>query len=385
MRVPFALLVCLVALAAGCTDRDELAVSVTPDEGLVDEPFDVRVTGAAPGGSVTITVTTKSERGATWSLTREARADDAGGVLLPDEYLLAELRRPLTAPDNDYLMPPFALEVSAQDGKEADKATVRRIVRPESVEVTELRVGADGFRGRWWAPTEGARRTAILLLGGSEGGLASGLHAGVLAGRGYHVLQLAYFSEQGLPDELLRIPLEYFRTALAWLHDRQEVDADRVVVFGGSRGGELALLLGSTYPELVDAVVAYVPSANVYPSIVDSGQPSWTLGGNPVPLTLIDVRRIEGPIFLVGGGDDQLWPSGLSVDRIAQQLEGRDDVIALNYPRAGHGVGLGIPNTIPKTIVPSRYGELDLGGSPEADEAARDDSWPKLLRFLDEL
>jgi len=219
--------------------------------------------------------------------------------------------------------------------------------------------------------------------------LGRGSRVGAARGRARRsrlpLLQLAYFSKQGLPDELLRIPLEYFRTARAWLHDRQEVDADRVVVFGGSRGGELALLLGSTYPELVDAVVAYVPSANVYPSIVDSGQPSWTLGGNPVPLTLIDVRRIEGPIFLVGGGDDQLWPSGLSVDRIAQQLEGRDDVIALNYPRAGHGVGLGIPNTITKSIVPSRYGELDLGGSPEADEAAREDSWPKLLRFLDEL
>lgn len=32
--------------------------------------------------------------------------------------------------------------------------------------------------------------------------------------------------------------------------------------------------------------------------------------------------------------------------------------------------------------VQSRYGLLNLGGSPQADEAALEDSWPKLLRFL---
>jgi hypothetical protein len=33
----------------------------------------------------------------------------------------------------------------------------------------------------------------------------------------------------------------------------------------------------------------------------------------------------------------------------------------------------------------SRYGELYLGGSPQADDAALEDSWPKLLRFLERL
>lgn len=63
MRAPFALLVCLLAIAPGCTDREELAVSVTPAEALFDEPFDVRVTGAAPNRSVTITVTAESAGG----------------------------------------------------------------------------------------------------------------------------------------------------------------------------------------------------------------------------------------------------------------------------------------------------------------------------------
>lgn len=63
--MPFALLACLAVAATGCTDREELAISVTPEAALVDEPFDVRVTGAPPGGSVTITVTEESRGGAT--------------------------------------------------------------------------------------------------------------------------------------------------------------------------------------------------------------------------------------------------------------------------------------------------------------------------------
>lgn len=384
MRAPPALIATFVVLVTGCGDSERLEVSVTPETGLVDEPFDVRVTGAAPGGSVTITVTAESEGGAPWRLTREARADDAGGVVLPDEHLLAQLRPGRGAPEDDYLMPPFALEVTAAAGDEEDETTVRRVIEPDGVEITELRVDDDGFRARWWVPGDGARRTAILLLGGSNGGLGSRLRAGVLAGHGYHVLQLAYFSEVGLPDELLRIPLEYFRTAIEWLGAQEGVDSDRIVVFGVSRGGELALLLGSTYPDLVHAVVAYVPSSSVYPAIVDQAQPAWILRGAAVPSEAIAVERISGGVFLVGGRGDAVWPSGPSVELIVARLRanGRHDFTALNYERAGHAVGIAVPNTYTQTIVQTRYGEMGLGGTPEADEAAREDSWPRLLRFL---
>ena len=167
------------------------------------------------------------------------------------------------------------------------------------------------------------------------------------------MLQLAYFSEEGLPDELLRIPLEYFRTASEWLGAQEGIDSDRIVVFGVSRGGELALLLGSTYPDLVHAVVAYVPSSSVFPAIVDQAQPAWTLRGAAVPSEAIAVERISGGVFLVGGRSDALWPSGPSVELIVARLRanGRHDFTALNYERAGHAVGIAVPNTYTQTIV----------------------------------
>ena len=65
-------------------------------------------------------------------------------------------------------------------------------------------------------------RKAIIMLGGSEGGkIWSGIRmrrpGELLVQRGYAVLSLAYFKDQGLPGTLEEIPLEYFEKALAWL------------------------------------------------------------------------------------------------------------------------------------------------------------------------
>jgi hypothetical protein len=55
----------------------------------------------------------------------------------------------------------------------------------------------------------------------------------------------------------------------------------------------------------------------------------------------------------------------------------------LDYPAAGHAVGALVPN-LPEsdTVVTSRYGVLNLGGTRAADAAAKEDAWPKLLAFL---
>ncbi len=73
------------------------------------------------------------------------------------------------------------------------------------------------------------------------------------------MLALAYFGLENLPPELYEIPLEYLETAIRWMSNQPTVNADRLAVVGGSRGGELALLLGATFPKL-RAVVACVPS-----------------------------------------------------------------------------------------------------------------------------
>ena len=78
-------------------------------------------------------------------------------------------------------------------------------------------------------------------------------------GHGYTTFALAYFGVEGLPRELVKIPLEYFKKGFDWLRTQDTVDGRRLGVVGGSKGGELALLLGATFPE-IKVVVARAPS-----------------------------------------------------------------------------------------------------------------------------
>jgi len=62
-----------------------------------------------------------------------------------------------------------------------------------------------------------------------------------------------------------------------------EVDPHAIGVIGGSRGGEAALLLGASFPQLA-AIVAEVPSGVAWgaPRADGSETSSWTRGGVPV-------------------------------------------------------------------------------------------------------
>lgn len=211
--------------------------------------------------------------------------------------------------------------IDARDGTWAivsvggdDEDLTRRIVA--SIEVgavdlgittTELTVARDGLVGRYHAPPGTERRPAVLVLGGSEGGVPS-IVGTQLARIGYPALELGYFGVEGLPDQLRDIPLEYFERALRWLGDRPEADSERLVVWGASRGGEASLLIGSTFPELVAAVVANVPSNRVQPAYPGAGD-AWTLDGETIPQAEIAVERIDGPVLMTCGERDQTWPS----------------------------------------------------------------------------
>jgi dienelactone hydrolase len=374
-----------VVIAAGCGGSQDLSVTVSPAEGLIDAPFDVDVSGADAGDPVTITITARSNDGRPWQATRKARADDNGEVELRDAYLMARLRPVAARPSDDGLPLPLTLTFEASDGTDVARAHAKRLHLPASVKV-ERKHGM-GFYGVWFVPRGASRQTTILLLGGSEGGLSTSDIAGTLAGHGYPVLALAYFGHPGLPREAARIPLEYFERALGWLREQEAVDPDRIVTFGISLGGELALLLGSRFPSLVHSVVAYVPSAEVLASLTP-GAPAWTLRGEPVREGPIPVERIAGPVFAVGAVADMLSTSSSAVYAIEERFEanGRDDLTALVYPHAGHGVGSALPNLYVATSGDfPPYGRIYLGGTPAVDERAREDSWPKLLQFLEKL
>jgi len=237
-----------------------------------------------------------------------------------------------------------------------------------------------------------------MVLGGSEGGQPVSAPA-ALASRGHPTLAVAYFGAPGLPQTLANIPLEYFATALRWLAHQPGVDRRRIVIVGGSRGSEAALLLGVDYADLVHSVAGLSPSSVANPS-PGSSQAAWTWRGRPVPTVsrgelgqpvprggrgIIPVERIGGPVFLLCGDQDQLWPSCPFSQAMDRRLQDRPHTL-VREAGAGHLVSFVVPDLpVASNEVSVAGREESFGGTVQDDALGRLDAWPKLLAFLQTL
>ena len=275
-------------------------------------------------------------------------------------------------------------------------------------------VAANGLVGDLYTPANAAGRLpAVIVLGGSEGGLGAGAarDSRIIAQHGYVTLHLAYFDAPGLPKDLGLIPLEYFKSAIDWLSAQPSVDPQRIGIEGGSIGSEVALIVAAHYPQ-IKVVVATMPSGIVWPGIMHTaGDPpsTFTLDGKPLPYlpygtpftsvydlyakglqaleqhkdAIIPVERINGPVMLVCGKADTLWPSCPMAELTTARLKAKDfkpKVQLLEYADAGHAV-FGA-NWDPTPVQTSEW--LKLGGTAEGNNAARRDSWARAMAFIDE-
>jgi pimeloyl-ACP methyl ester carboxylesterase len=374
------------------------------DGKLVDAPLGLRVEGLAPNARAIVRVDARDAKGTRWRSQATFVADAHGLVdaakqrpiagtyrgIQPDGLLWS--MRPLAGPrDNVAFWIPrrklfLSISVSAA-GRELASRTVTRLTNGPRVAIRTLRLATTGIYGRYFAPEPRSekRRPAVLLIGGSEGGVGLEPTASLLASHGYPSLSVAYFGEPGLPRGLAEIPLEYFANALHWLGRQTGVDGKRLIVVGGSRGSEAALLTAAHFSGLVAGVVALSPSnvsVGSYPGCKDA---AWTLGDRPVPYqcsygpienttgAAIPVGKIEAPLLLVCGGADSVWPSCPMAHAIERKRSGRGDVL-LDFPNAGHGVGF-VPN------IPIWFDHL-AGATPQANPIAWERFWSRLLRFV---
>ncbi len=261
-----------------------------------------------------------------------------------------------------------------------------------------------GLHGMLYVPPEPGPHPGVLVLGGSEGGLPT-RNAAWLASHGYAAFALAYFRYENLPAQLEMIPLEYFGQALDWMKSRPEIAGDKLGVMGGSRGGELALQLGSMYPQ-IKTVVAFVPANTRHQSCCSGGgrfgfsSAAWTWKGAPLaylngrggPAAMeqaaeIQVERTHGPILLISGQDDGIWESSRMSDKVIGRLKGAHfayEFEQLKYAHAGHRAGHpGIyPTWYGRVTHPVSGRETHYGGTPEGNAESSIDAAPKVLEFL---
>jgi dienelactone hydrolase len=431
-----------------------IRLSITPDDALIDVPRRIVVSGAVAGESLVLRSRTVRGPGVAWGASAIFRADEAGlvdlgrdparsgsyqgvsamGLIWSQSLEQASTdwaHRDVFGPDP---MAPLVSEISVHregDPASAAIASATLTQRLAAPGVTREEVRDDGLVGTLFrAPGEGPH-PVVLVLNGSGGGINEP-RAALYASHGFTALALGYFKAPGLSPYISNTRLELFERALQWIHRILRPAKGFVALSGQSRGGELVLLLGSLLPELVSAVVAYVPSALVHPAqnacdprtgregpawlwrdrpLVDlwagnrgASWAPWDTGPEPrrhanAILTALDdadavarasiaVERIRGPVMLLSGSDDGSWPSSrfsrMVVERLASARHPHP-VEHLDFEGAGHSIVFPHVPTTSLVYAHPVSGLLSTGGgTPAANAKADEASWPAVLRFLRE-
>jgi dienelactone hydrolase len=398
VRVRWSLVLCVAVVGPSLTaavafpyvpkplNDGAVKLTVSPTDALLDQPVDMTVSGLRPGQQIALVATTRDGVKRAWHSRLLFSANESGVVDTRSNMKLFWSMRPVkraSASTNFSLsLGAEPITIRAQDhGRTVASATLVRRIQASDVTMKETTVATEGFVGTYFSPAAGPPAPAVLRLSGSLGG-HSPFRAALLASHGYPTLSLGYIREPSLPTHRTQVPFEYFANALRWLAAQPGVDPKRIIVLGVSLGGEVALLLGATYPDLVHGVVACTTNAQVT-------SPSWTVGGQTIPYGPIPVERIAGPALVTGGGKDAALPSAIFTQWIVERARtyGRTDIVGRIYPKAGHGVGCDLPNVPPSQVVVTKDGfgrrvVLYTGGTRVANALAAEASVQLVPRFL---
>jgi hypothetical protein len=104
------------------------------------------------------------------------------------------------------------------------------------------------------------------------------------------------------------------------------------------------------------------------------------------PETVIPVEQINGPVLLLSGKADALWPSTDMAERIVKRLKDKGfkhSVQHLSYEGAGHLVFMGDPSSPTAQSAAKAGPNPMMGGDGPANAAAWADDWTKTIAFFD--
>jgi uncharacterized protein len=264
-------------------------------------------------------------------------------------------------------------------------------------------------------PASGSSSGAVLVIGGSDGGISATADnmAKALSEAGFDAMATSYWGAPGQSLDMKQLPLEAFDAPIAFLKS-QSAQRTKVAVMGYSKGAEAALLLGERRKDLA-AIIAGAPSHVSWQAIdfvgtFFGGTSTFSFGGQSLPYmpygnvnfldgptvfeihdkslksqsshpeAQIAVEKIAAPVMLLCGGKDAIWPACDMASSLVERAKEKGGVPPrlLAFPAAGHGV-LGPP---PAGLLRDDPLVIRMTRTPEEDVAARTQAWPQVIAFI---
>lgn len=384
----------LAILSSELVDVSHAQTISLPTEVIDGEPVTVAIDDLPPKIEVRVAVRRVETSGAVFSSHATYVSDAAGRI---DTATSAAVSGDYQGTNPAGLFFSMAPNGTVAEGRGiiALTATIDgRVVATRSVELVDpasrvVMIDIMAFAGaRLYRPQGHQRLPVVIILGGSEGGSGYGRSLGPkLAMLGYAAIALPYYNPgwskedlPGLPTAFANIPVDRLAAVHRWIEGREDLDAQRIGIWGVSKGGEFAMIAATRFSWL-RAVIGIVPSDVVWEgwgtASSDGVSSSFSWKGRSLPFTpylnmtetidalsrgenrslavphlegrrnyperaaaaRIPVERYNGAMFIAGGDLDQIWPSGAMVRTIAERrAEAGRTTAALGFAGAGHGL-----------------------------------------------
>lgn len=403
-------------------------LSAHPARALVDEKIKVLVENLPPGLQVTLHSLHHSEDKDYWEAFGHYISNHRGVVSVADDLsfggtyrgkedmgLLWSMRpvpggREAPRLRKMNVCSPFLVNISVYSGHVSEGFMERPPLAATLIErwymapgVQRVSVKERGVRGTLFLPPGPGPYPGILDMWGGGGGLIE-YRSALLASRGYVSLALEYLK----PDELqsAELAISYFETAFNIIKEHPRVIPDRIGLFGLSLGSIVSFSLAAESTIIKPSCCVCISGSHVstnidilkgFSSVISTQKELIRLDENNYQVwkdmsleilrnspNNIDVGKISCPVLLVNGCDDQNWAVMEYAKDIVQQMKkaGNDHLLTLvQYPEAGH---LLEPPYTPHFRA-TRFNKSAIvvwGGTTKPHSDAQEDSWRRILTFL---
>ncbi|XP_062254868.1 bile acid-CoA:amino acid N-acyltransferase-like [Platichthys flesus] len=411
-------------------------LTADPVRALIDEQISIKGHFLPPSSPVTVCAQMHSEDGDLWEACAHYNTNADGTVNLSRDHSIggsymgcepmglfwglqpAPGAREGLRLRKKYVDTPYVVHISVLDGhvspSEAQGAELAAVTAERwymAPGVRRIEIRQNTLVGTLFLPPGPGPFPAMLDLWGMGGGLVE-YRSALFASRGYASFSLAYIEHKDLPGpkNCLNVDDSYFKSAFHLLRDHPQVCADRVGMIGLSYGVYLTLRnatqpgvkpsclicingpVGSTIKlSDADGRTENIESNNKYWEYDDQGLVTFkeiSSLANLDPESKVKIENITCPLMYIEGEDDQNASSTDNANLIEETLKAADKshlFTRLSYPGAGHLIE---PPYSPNSrislwrVKPEKVFTL-WGGHLAPHAAAQEDSWKKMLDFME--